>query len=109
MTPRENKKLIERMATNGFALVDGFFHRHIYTGRKLYSDVVKFEDALNWLENLTLTEKIRDEDIIVRIENCGRDVSARLPDNGLIYASFSGYRDKRLTDEQVNAIHSVIS
>ncbi len=108
MTPRENKKLIERMATNGFTLVDGFFHRHIYTGRKLYSDVVKFEDALNWLEKPVLTEKIRDEDIIVYISNFGNDVYARLPDNGLIYASYSGYRDKRLTDEQVSAIHSVI-
>ena len=109
MTPREIKKLIERMATNGFALVDGFFHRHIYTGRKLYSDVVKFEDALNWLEKPVLTERIRDEDIVVFIKNFGKDVIARLPDNGLIYASISGYRDKRLTDEQVYAIHSVIS
>ena len=105
MTPREIKKLIERMATNGFTLVDGFFHRHLYTGRKLYSDVVKFEDALNWLEKPVLTERIRDEDIMVFIKNYGNDVIARLPDNGLIYASISGFRDKRLTDEQVDAIH----
>lgn len=97
------------MAFNGFTLVDGFFHRHIHTGRKLYSDVVKFEDALNWLEKPVLTEKIRDEDIVVFIKNFGKDVIARLPDNGLIYASISGYRDERLTDEQVYAIHSVIS
>jgi len=104
MTPREIKKLIERMATNGFTLVDGFFHRHIYTGRKLYSDVVKFEDALNWLEKPVLTERIRDEDIMVFIKNYGKDVAARY-DGCLIYASISGFRDKRLTDEQVDAIH----
>jgi len=79
MTPREIKKLIERMATNGFTLVDGFFHRHIYTGRKLYSDVVKFEDALNWLEKPVLTEMTKDSQM---------NKWTPFINNGLSYASF---------------------
>ena len=52
MLTKKDEELIRRMAINGFKFYDGNFHRHIYTGRKLYSDIIKFEDAQNWLDNL---------------------------------------------------------
>ena len=105
MEKMTNKDLIKRMALNGFILDNGHFHRHIYTGRKLYSDIIKFEDALNWLENPSITERIRDEDIQVFLTDI--EVKASLS-GALIYSSFSGYRDPRLTDEQVSKILSCI-
>ena len=102
-----NEDLIKRMAFYGFTFHHGHFHRHIYTGRKLYSDIIKFEDALNWLENLSITERIRDEDIQVFLTEYDTEVKASLS-GALIYSSFSGYRDPRLTDEQVSKILSCI-
>jgi len=107
MEKMTNKDLIKRMAFNGFTLDNGHFHRHIYTGRKLYSDIIKFEDAQNWLENPAITERIRDEDIQVFLTEYDREVKASLS-GALIYSSFSGYRDPRLTDEQVSKILSCI-
>ena len=105
MSVKDREDLISRMALNGFILDNGHFHRHIYTGRKLYSDIIKFEDALNWLENPSITERIRDEDIQVFLTDI--EVKASLS-GALIYSSFSGYRDPRLTDEQVSKILSCI-
>jgi hypothetical protein len=105
MSVKDREDLIRRMALNGFILDNGHFHRHIYTGRKLYSDIIKFEDALNWLENPSITERIRDEDIQVFLTDI--EVKASLS-GALIYSSFSGYRDPRLTDEQVSKILSCI-
>jgi Ca2+-binding EF-hand superfamily protein len=107
MRVKDREDLMKRMHFHGFILVDGFFHRHIYTGRNLYSDVVKFDDALNWLENPSITERIRDEDIQVFLTEYDREVKASLS-GALIYSSFSGYRDPRLTDEQVSKILSCI-
>lgn len=107
MEKMTNKDLIRRMAFSGFKFYDGHFHRHIYTGRKLYSDIIKFEDAQNWLENPSITERIRDEDIQVFLTEYDREVKASLS-GALIYSSFSGYRDPRLTDKQVSKILSCI-
>jgi hypothetical protein len=107
MSVKDRKDLIKRMAFYGFTFYDGHFHRNIYTGRKLYSDIIKFEDAQNWLENPSITERIRDEDIQVFLTEWDREVKANLS-GALIYSSFSGYRDPRLTDEQVSKILSCI-
>jgi hypothetical protein len=107
MSVKDREDLIKRMAFHGFTLDNGHFHRHIYTGRKLYSDIIKFEDALNWLKNPSITERIRDEDIQVFLTEYDTEVKASLS-GALIYSSFSGYRDPRLTDEQVSKILSCI-
>jgi hypothetical protein len=52
MSVKDREDLIKRMALNGFILDNGHFHRHIYTGRKLYSDIIKFEDAPKWIASL---------------------------------------------------------
>jgi len=107
MRVKDREDLMKRMHFYGFILDNGHFRRHIYTGRKLYSDIIKFEDAQNWLENPAITERIRDEDIQVFLTEYDREVKASLS-GALIYSSFSGYRDPRLTDEQVSKILSVI-
>jgi hypothetical protein len=107
MRVKDRVNLIERLHFHGFTLDNGLFHSHIYSGRKLYSYIIKFEDAQNWLKNLSITERIRDEDIQVFLTEYDREVKANLS-GALIYSSFSGYRDPRLTDEQVSKILSCI-
>lgn len=52
MNKQERETLIDRMKTNGFVFQDEHFHRHYYIKRKLYSDIIKFEDAPKWIASL---------------------------------------------------------
>jgi hypothetical protein len=56
LTEWDRKNLITRMHSHGFILDNEHFHRHIYilsASRNSYSDIIKLEDAQNWLDNLS--------------------------------------------------------